>query len=185
MLKVSIDSTNAESAVINNLFFTLDIPGTFAETRDKDLRNLSALLVSTLWQYKNGGVTAAERLNVNCDRLYPNGHGSCLIVFDPPREQVYQVGSTQYTNKLAFSDLRDFVWVNYFWTFNGEDIKETYHLSLRHLPMVIEDNKALIRAFRNEDFHRRTGTPLRPHEKRWDDDYVLKYERKRAGLPEN
>ena len=185
MLKVSIDSTNAESAVINNLFFTLDIPGTFVETKDKDIRNISDLSVSSVWQYSSGGIIAMERVNVNLDRLYSNGHGSFRIVFEPPQEKVYQVGSTQYTNKPKFSDLRDFIWVNYFWTFNGEDIKETFPLNLRHLPMVIDDNKALIKVFRNEDFHQQTGTPLGPHEEIWDDDYVLKYERKRASLPEN
>ncbi len=185
VLKVSIGSTNAESAVINNLFFTLDLPGTFVEMKDKDIRNLSNLSASSVWQYSSGGIIAMERLNVNIDRLYSNGQGSFRIVFEPPQEKVYQVGSTQYTNKPEFSDLRDFIWVNYFWTFNGEDIKETFPLSLRHLPMVIDDNKALIKAFRNEDFHQRTGTPLGPHEEMWDDDYVLKSERKRAGLPEN
>ncbi len=184
-LKVTVASTNLQSAVVDNLFFSLDIPGTFVAVKSKDFHNLAGMSADSAFRYSTGGIIAMETLNIGLNKLYPGGGGTFRILFTPPGSETYQAGGMTYTNTPAFSDLRDYIWVQHFWNVEGTQFKDRFPLSLRHLPIVKEDNKALIRTFRQEEFHRRTGTPLRPHEERWTDDYQHKKELERAGLTED
>lgn len=169
ILRLRINSTNANAAEIKKLYFTIDIPGVLSKKI-----NEKNYLVESCEIYKDGfiggskntingpiDINYAERLLIECKSIMPNGSYTVDLVY-LPADSIFKDSwfswptnaSVPYKFTYLPLDYRDYEVLTIYWDFDGRLQNANYCVDLSSLKFIQIDNNRAV------EFHKRLGNPI-------------------------